>query len=72
MLPGKDGLTICREIRSFSNIPIVIITAKDDEIDRIIGLELGGRMITYASLSVRERLSAASRQYYAEEDRSLS
>jgi len=41
MLPEKDGFTICREIRSFSNVPIIIISAKIDEIDRLLGLELG-------------------------------
>ncbi len=41
MLPGKDGMTICREIRSFSDVPIIIMTAKIEEIDRLLGLELG-------------------------------
>ncbi len=41
MIPGKDGKTVCREIRKFSEIPIIMITAKVDEIDRIIGFELG-------------------------------
>jgi len=41
-LPGElDGLEVCRELRKTSEIPIVILTARDDEIDRIIGLELG-------------------------------
>jgi two-component system response regulator BaeR len=41
MLPGVDGLSLCREIRSFSTVPIVMVTARVEEIDRIIGLELG-------------------------------
>lgn len=41
MLPGKDGLTLCREIRLQSNTPILMCTAKVDEIDRLVGLELG-------------------------------
>ncbi len=41
MLPGKDGLTICKEVRQFSQVPIMILTAKVDEIDRLLGLELG-------------------------------
>lgn len=41
MLPGKDGVSICREVRTFSNLPIMMITAKVDEIDRLIGLEIG-------------------------------
>ncbi len=41
MLPGKGGLDICREIRSFSSVPIIITTARVEEIDRLLGLELG-------------------------------
>lgn len=41
LLPGIDGKHLCREIRKFSDIPIIMITAKADEIDRIIGFELG-------------------------------
>jgi len=41
MLPGKDGLTICKEIRTFSRVPILMLTAKVEEIDRLIGLEVG-------------------------------
>lgn len=41
MLPGKDGLTICKELRQFSQVPIMMLTAKIDEIDRLLGLELG-------------------------------
>lgn len=41
MLPDKDGLTLCKEIRRFSNVPIVMVTAKIDEIDRLLGLEIG-------------------------------
>lgn len=41
MLPGEDGLSICRRLRAKSAVPILILTAKGDDIDRIIGLELG-------------------------------
>jgi two-component system response regulator BaeR len=41
MLPGTDGLTLCKEIRRFSEIPIVMVTAKIEEIDRLLGLEIG-------------------------------
>ena len=41
MLPGEDGLSICRRLRATSDIPILMLTAKSDEIDRILGLELG-------------------------------
>ena len=41
MLPGKDGFEICREIRKTSNVPIIMLTARGDVIDRVSGLELG-------------------------------
>jgi len=41
MLPGEGGLELCRELRKTSNVPIIMVTAKGDEVDRVIGLELG-------------------------------
>ncbi|WP_257168812.1 response regulator [Bradyrhizobium sp. SRS-191] len=41
MLPGEDGLSICRRLRAASRVPILMLTAKGDEIDRIVGLEMG-------------------------------
>ncbi|AFJ46536.1 two-component system response regulator BaeR [Shimwellia blattae] len=41
MLPGTDGLTLCKEIRRFSDIPVIMVTAKIEEIDRLLGLEIG-------------------------------
>jgi len=41
MLPGTDGMTICREIRKTSSVPIIMMTARAEEIDRLLGLELG-------------------------------
>jgi DNA-binding response OmpR family regulator len=41
MLPGEDGLSICRRLRSDDSIPILMLTAKKDEIDRVVGLEMG-------------------------------
>lgn len=54
MLPGKDGLTICKEIRAFSNVPIIILTAKVEEIDRLLGLELGADDYICKPFSPRE------------------
>lgn len=54
MLPGKDGLSICKEIRAFSNVPIIIITAKVEEIDRLLGLELGADDYICKPFSPRE------------------
>ena len=41
MLPGEDGLTLCRAIRAESTVPIIMLTAKGEEVDRVIGLEMG-------------------------------
>lgn len=41
MLPEVDGLTVCREVRRYSNVPIIMLTAKSDDMDKILGLELG-------------------------------
>jgi two-component system OmpR family response regulator len=41
MLPGEDGLSLCRRLRASSSMPIIMLTAKGDDIDRIIGLEMG-------------------------------
>ena len=41
MMPGESGLALCREVRSTSSIPIIMVTAKGEEVDRVIGLELG-------------------------------
>jgi two-component system, OmpR family, response regulator BaeR len=41
MLPGRNGMDICRDIRKFSNVPIIMITAQIEEIDRLLGLEIG-------------------------------
>ncbi|MDA8252385.1 MAG: response regulator [Rhodospirillales bacterium] len=41
MLPGEDGLSLCRSVRAESDIPIIMLTAKGEEVDRVIGLELG-------------------------------
>lgn len=41
MLPGVDGLTVCREVRKRSNVPIIMLTAKGDDLDKILGLEIG-------------------------------
>ncbi|MCP4057562.1 MAG: response regulator transcription factor, partial [Pseudoalteromonas sp.] len=41
MLPGQDGISVCRELRSFYTAPIIMLTARDDEMDEVIGLEVG-------------------------------
>ncbi|MGO9120263.1 MAG: response regulator [Desulfomonilaceae bacterium] len=54
MLPGMDGMDVCREIRKFSTIPIIMLTARVEEIDRIIGLELGADDYVCKPFSPRE------------------
>jgi two-component system response regulator BaeR len=54
MLPGKDGMELCREIRQFSNVPIIMITARVEEIDRLLGLELGADDYICKPFSPRE------------------
>ncbi|MGL6209416.1 MAG: response regulator [Paracoccaceae bacterium] len=54
MLPGKDGLTICREVRAVSALPIIFETARVEEIDRLLGLELGADDYICKPFSPRE------------------
>lgn len=54
MLPGKDGLEICKEIRSFSSVPILMVTARVEEIDRLLGLEMGADDYICKPFSPRE------------------
>ncbi len=54
MLPGKDGLEIAKELRAFSQIPLIMITARVEEIDRLLGLELGADDYICKPFSFRE------------------
>lgn len=54
MLPKMNGFDLCRAIRSNSNIPIIMLTAKDEEIDRVVGLELGADDYVIKPFSMRE------------------
>lgn len=54
MLPGVDGLSICRGIRAFSSVPVIMLTARVDEIDRLLGLELGADDYVCKPFSPRE------------------
>lgn len=54
MLPGEDGLSICRRLRASSDIPIIMVTARGEEIDRILGLELGADDYITKPFSSRE------------------
>ena len=54
MLPGKDGLEIARELRAFSQVPLIMVTARVEEIDRLLGLELGADDYVCKPFSFRE------------------
>lgn len=54
MLPGKDGIEICKEVRAFSAVPIIMVTARVEEIDRVLGLELGADDYICKPFSLRE------------------
>lgn len=60
MLPNKDGIAICREVRAFSSIPILMVTAKVEEIDRLIGLEIGADDYICKPFSPREVVARVS------------
>lgn len=57
MLPGMDGLDVCREIRQKSGVPIIMLTARGEEIDRVVGLELGADDYICKPFGVREVLA---------------
>ncbi len=54
MLPGRDGMEICKEIRMFSSVPIIMVTARIEEIDRLLGLEFGADDYVCKPFSPRE------------------
>lgn len=57
MLPKMDGLTACKKIKSVLNVPILILSAKDEELDKIVGLELGADDYITKPFSVRELMA---------------
>ena len=54
MLPGRDGMEVCKDIRAFSRIPLIMVTARIEEIDRLLGLELGADDYVCKPFSPRE------------------
>ena len=57
MLPKMDGLTVCKRVKQTYNVPILMISAKDEEIDKIVGLELGADDYITKPFSVRELMA---------------
>jgi two-component system, OmpR family, response regulator RegX3 len=62
MMPGRSGLDICREVRGRSAVPIIILTAKDAEVDKVVGLEVGADDYVTKPFSVRELLGRVRAQ----------
>ena len=68
MLPGMDGWQVCREVRKISNIPIIMLTAKDETFDKVLGLELGADDYVSKPFDMKElvaRIKAVSRRFQA-------
>lgn len=57
MMPGEDGLSLCRHIRSSGNLPVILLTARSEELDRILGLEVGADDYVVKPFSPRELLA---------------
>lgn len=57
MLPGKDGFQVCRELRGRSDVPVIVLTARGEEADRVLGLELGADDYVPKPFSARELLA---------------
>jgi two-component system response regulator RegX3 len=62
MMPGRSGLDLCREVRGRSPIPIILLTAKDAEVDKVVGLEVGADDYVTKPFSVRELLGRVRAQ----------
>jgi DNA-binding response OmpR family regulator len=70
MIPEVDGLDVCRELRKISRVPIIMVTARGEEVDRVVGLELGADDYVIKPFSVRElmaRVKAVLRRAQPEE-----
>jgi len=62
MMPGRSGLDICRDVRSRSPVPIILLTAKDAEVDKVVGLEVGADDYVTKPFSVRELIGRVRAQ----------
>jgi two-component system OmpR family response regulator len=74
MLPGEDGLTLCRNLRAQSNLPVIMLTARGEETDRIVGLEMGADDYLPKPFNPREllaRIQAVLRRARALPERSV-
>lgn len=74
MLPGKDGYDVCKEIRQVSNTPIIMLTAKGETFDKILGLELGADDFMVKPFDTKEltaRVKAVLRRYTPQKEKSM-
>ncbi|MGQ9475388.1 MAG: response regulator transcription factor [Actinomycetota bacterium] len=72
MLPGMDGMEICRRLRRESDIPVIMLTAKDSDVDKILGLEMGADDYVTKPFNMRElvaRVKAVLRRWSADKER---
>jgi two-component system response regulator BaeR len=72
MLPGLDGIGVCREVRRFSDVPIIMVTARVDEVDRLLGLEIGADDYVCKPFSPREVLARVKAQLRRSEGRMVA
>lgn len=71
MLPGKDGITVLKEIRRFSKVPVIMLTAKGETIDKVLGLELGADDYLVKPFEPKElvaRLKAVLRRFESKDE----
>ncbi len=69
MLPEKDGWEVCKEIRKISNVPIIMLTAKDEEVDKVLGLKIGADDYITKPFGAKEllaRIEAVLRRYQSD------
>ena len=74
-LPDGDGLDVCRQLRARSDVPIVVVSARDDEVDRVLGLEMGADDYLVKPFGMRElvaRIRAVSRRVAARSETSVA
>lgn len=75
MLPGKDGMEVCRKVRQKHHMPIIMLTAKDSEVDKVLGLELGADDYVTKPFSNREliaRIRANLRRAEAQDEKTTA
>lgn len=68
-LPGMDGVDVCRKIRAFSDVPVIMLTARDSEVDKVVGLEIGADDYVTKPFSPRELLARIKAVLRRMEDR---